>query len=934
MIGGPLKRPSVSYRMHSRVARVAGVPVLLVLMLSMACHAADRARIDLDGRWEFRLDPQNLGLGEHWFDQRNQFTSTIMVPGTWEAQGYGERSGNLRHQYAGAAWYRRHLAIPSAWSGKLIIFRVGGAHRLTRLFVNGVDFGEHAGFNAPFSFDITRAVRAGQDNVIAMRIENPPFDVQSSPDKQKPSMPVGMFDYIANWGGIYGDVTVETENQTHIESVLVTCNAEKRAAAFRIQVSGAQAGSTSLRVSIPGAEPVTSPVTSGAGKGSDNALEIPLPHAPLWSPDHPELLTATIELLQNGNKVDSVTQRFGFRQISTRGNVLLLNGNPLYLRAYGDDDVEVLNGFPPASPDVCVKRLQLAKSFGFNAVRFHSMTPPECYFNAADQVGLLIMAELPAVYTQFFFAHRDFLRGELASTLAAYRNHPSLLSLAFGNEFNLRWLNTEADRKTMTDALSDFYKLAKQLAPATLIMSNDGYDLRPTDMVSTGAMPPPDRPTVRHEFGGYYCSLPDPGLINRFTGVMIPTWLEAKKQWIAANKLDAVYPEYLKNSIRLQQLGRKFQIERARADRSVTGYDYWLLVDFPGGTGEGDSWEEGWFDYFWNPKVPPEKGRELNSAVLPLIDAGVDERTLWSNESKHIGVSISNYGDEAIRKGVLSWTLSANGNRLEGGVIRGVDVPLGSVTNIGQIVLLDSENEHPRKLELKVTITSGSATYSNRWDFWAFPTGKVLSSSSGQVTLHTEWPELRHVYPWLKESFGTPTPGSLLITNKLDQFALAYLRSGGRVLLAMKQQQDARGIPFFPASGGAMGTLIPETAALGNFPNDGFADLQFENLLNGASPLSLDGWPTEVKPILGAIRTTSGFLSKQKGLSRVAYIFEARVDGGKLLVTSPGLWNRYDETHPAAIYLFDRLLRYATSDNFSPQVQITDDLLRSLQAEK
>lgn len=131
-----------------------------------------------------------------------------------------------------------------------------------------------------------------------------------------------------------------------------------------------------------------------------------------------------------------------------------------------------------------------------------------------------------------------------------------------------------------------------------------------------------------------------------------------------------------------------------------------------------------------------------------------------------------------------------------------------------------------------------------------------------------------------------------------------------------------------------MGTLIPESAALGDFPNDGFADLQFENLLNGASPLPIDGWPAKLTPLLAAIRTTSGFLSKQKGLSREAYIFEARVDGGKLLVTSPGLWNHYDQSHPAAVYLFDRLLRYGASDTFAPTGQLTDDLLQRLQAEE
>ncbi len=79
------------------------------------------------------------------------------------------------------------------------------------------------------------------------------------------------------------------------------------------------------------------------------------------------------------------------------------------------------------------------------------MTPPEEFFHAADEVGLFVMAELPAAYTQYVLPHRDFLRKELEDVVMAYRNRPSLLSLAFGNEFNLSWLETEAERKTFLD---------------------------------------------------------------------------------------------------------------------------------------------------------------------------------------------------------------------------------------------------------------------------------------------------------------------------------------------------------------------------------------------------------------------------------------------------------------------------------------------------
>ena len=101
------------------------------------------------------------------------------------------------------------------------------------------------------------------------------------------------------------------------------------------------------------------------------------------------------------------------RQLTTQGNVLLLNGKPLYLRGYGDDNIEVLTGFPPLAREVYLERLKQARSFGFNAVRFHSMTPPEEFFHAADEVGLLVMAELPAAYTQYVLPHRAFLRKEL-----------------------------------------------------------------------------------------------------------------------------------------------------------------------------------------------------------------------------------------------------------------------------------------------------------------------------------------------------------------------------------------------------------------------------------------------------------------------------------------------------------------------------------------
>ena len=170
-------------------------------------------------------------------------------------------------------------------------------------------------------------------------------------------------------------------------------------------------------------------------------------------------------------------------------------------------------------------------------------------------------------------------------------------------------------------------------------------------------------------------------------------------------------------------------------------------MDYPGGTGEGDSWEEGWFDYFWHPKVPSDQGRELNSPVLTITSAGVDQRTLWVGGNKHIGLRISNYGEDAIENGSVSWALTSEGTRLDGGEIRGVQVPFGEVADVGQIILHAPETDHPRKIELVATVMAGPARYSNRWDFWAFPRKYLLADAPVPIELQAEWSDIAPYLP-------------------------------------------------------------------------------------------------------------------------------------------------------------------------------------------
>ena len=277
--------------------------VILAALVALAIPAlcqAERQRIDLNGPWQFRTDPNNQGEQQSWHSggAGPAFDRTIAVPGSWQAQGVGEPRGFMRHDYAGPAWYRRTVAIPASWRGQSITLRIGGAHRYTTVFLNGKKLGEHRGFSSPFSFDATDAARPGADNVIAIRIENPGAAPVEGPREQEPHYPTGLLNYIGNWGGIYGGVELRATDPVRIDQLYVRPDVAASAATFivRVKNGGAAAYSGEVKVEIAPKYQGTARVEVPAGGSTDAEIRVSMPNATLWSPDQPHLYTAAIAL--------------------------------------------------------------------------------------------------------------------------------------------------------------------------------------------------------------------------------------------------------------------------------------------------------------------------------------------------------------------------------------------------------------------------------------------------------------------------------------------------------------------------------------------------------------------------------------------------------------------------------------------------------------
>jgi hypothetical protein len=126
--------------------------------------------IDLpkDG-WRFATDPMGDGHLQKWHeaDFDDSGWQTIAIEQAWEKAG---------HEYNGIAWYRRSVALPARPEGKINAVEIAcdGVDECAWIWVNGTYVGQHdlgtAGWDKPFTLDITDAVRWGGPNQMTVRV--------------------------------------------------------------------------------------------------------------------------------------------------------------------------------------------------------------------------------------------------------------------------------------------------------------------------------------------------------------------------------------------------------------------------------------------------------------------------------------------------------------------------------------------------------------------------------------------------------------------------------------------------------------------------------------------------------------------------------------------------------------------------------------------
>jgi beta-glucuronidase len=406
-----------------------------------------RNKLDLSGFWDFKLDPDEVGDEQAWF---NGFTHrrTIAVPASWNEQYQDTRD------YLGVAWYARETFVPETWQGQRVFLRIGSANYFAKVWINDVLLGEHAGGHLPFAFEVTDHIAWGAPNRITIRVENkltptrvPPGNVSTAITSLLASYPNTPFDFFP-YAGLHRPVLLVAVPKLHIEDVTVVTgigSTDGTPAA----AGGTVEGHVEVTVTLSeGADGTGRVILSGEGAQHEAKLDfqaglaratLELPDARLWSPDDPYLYQLTVLLYENDRHADRYKLDIGIRTIKVLGDQLLLNGEPIFMRGFGKHEDFPVHGRGLNMP-LLVKENALFNWLGANSYRTSHYPYSEEAMQLADREGVLIIDETPAVGLTFddgdgnIRARLEQCKRQLRELIARDKNHPSVIMWSLANE--------------------------------------------------------------------------------------------------------------------------------------------------------------------------------------------------------------------------------------------------------------------------------------------------------------------------------------------------------------------------------------------------------------------------------------------------------------------------------------------------------------------
>jgi beta-galactosidase len=341
-------------------------------------------------------------------------------------------------EYQFISTYRKRFRLPEARDGRRVYVDFDGAMIACEVFLNGQKVGENEGGYTPFSFDLTDHLNENGDNLLVVRLDS----------TERPDIPPygGVVDYLT-FGGIYRDVRLRYVEPVHIDKVFARAKdtlTENAVVEIDVTVKNQSAGLQKVWVWAVVSElvkfrgeltPATSRLFDGQvvelEAGSEQTITVSgLWEEPqLWTPEHPNLYEVEVRLTNqdSSQRMDTIFEKFGFREAVFRDDGFYLNGEKIKLRGLNRHQTYPYIG--AAAP----ARLQrkdadiIKYELGCNIVRTSHYPQSPHFLDRCDEIGLLVFEEIPGWQHIGDQDWQGISLRDVRAMIERDRNHPSIV---------------------------------------------------------------------------------------------------------------------------------------------------------------------------------------------------------------------------------------------------------------------------------------------------------------------------------------------------------------------------------------------------------------------------------------------------------------------------------------------------------------------------
>lgn len=335
----------------------------------------------------------------------------------------------------GGGWYVRTFTPASEDKGKRCLIDFQGIMYLGDVYLNGKRIGGTDYGYVGFEIDITKALRYGEENTIAV------YANTADPKNSRWYTGGGLFrdvDIVYTDSRLYFNrhpLRISTRENRYVDITAdVQCTTKQPKIAMQVIV-------TSPDGTVVSDRKYDMKRNRSYRYGQEFSIPaIEIANAKLWDCEHPDLYTATVKLLrEDGTVSDEVTKRFGIREVSlVPGNGLLVNGKKVLLKGYANH--HTLGALGAASyPRAMEKRIKLMKEYGINHIRTSHNPYSESFLDLCDENGILVVDELYDKWNDQYVgggrAHfANLWMDHVAEFIKRDRNHPCVILWSLGNE--------------------------------------------------------------------------------------------------------------------------------------------------------------------------------------------------------------------------------------------------------------------------------------------------------------------------------------------------------------------------------------------------------------------------------------------------------------------------------------------------------------------